>query len=204
MKKVALFVLVITVIMSLSISVQAETVVKEPTTKLEVSQVTAKVGETISLTASTVKKGSVYVDYWVGANPEKTIKDDVTERYISTAKFTAQEPGQYTITYRIEMQAGKSDVFFEGFASQIIEVVDEVTVAGIEIRDVVFTDVIGPDGTIVGCNILGNLCILWSNGTVDVYGTVCSYMGADETEKTVSGIVTVEGQQYPYTVVITR
>lgn len=100
------------------------------------TEMTVVVGEEVTITATTEKKGSRFEDLWTGAEKEEetVLKDGY---YISTALFNATEPGQYEIMYSITMRAGNSHVTFEGESTLIITVVapEEKKVVDFEIED---------------------------------------------------------------------
>jgi len=95
---------------------------KSASVALSPATATLTVGQTLDLTATTLKQGSAYSDGWSGAAKLGTgLSAD--GYYVSTARFTAAAPGTYTVTYAITMTAGRSDVAWQGQASATITVV---------------------------------------------------------------------------------
>lgn len=173
-------------------------------TELSTPAVTIKAGESVILTAVSLKHGSAYEDMWSGASALGTVLDEESESYISSAVFTAGEPGIYTVTYDIQMKAGKSDVLFAGNASKTIEVTGSAVVTGAEIRGLVVTPIKNSQGDIVSYLACGYTYILYSDGTSKEYGFISFYFGVNETEKDISVTVYEDGKYYTYTVRVSR
>jgi hypothetical protein len=95
---------------------------KTATVSMSPTSATLTVGQTLDLAATTLKQGSGYSDQWTGAAKLGTALN-ADGYYVSTARFTAAAPGTYTVTYRIAMTAGRSDVSWQGSASATITVV---------------------------------------------------------------------------------
>jgi PBP1b-binding outer membrane lipoprotein LpoB len=101
-------------------------------TTLTADRMTVAVGETVTLTAATLKHGSGYTVEWKVNQEEYAVNSQSTSlnkegSYVSTAKFEADKAGTYTISYGIVMNAGKSGVTFVGEDSITIKVVDETS-----------------------------------------------------------------------------
>jgi uncharacterized protein YjdB len=95
---------------------------KTASVALSPATATLTVGQTLDLTATTLKQGSAYSDGWSGAAKLGTVLN-ADGYYVSTARFTAAAPGTYLVTYHITMTAGRSDVAWQGQASATITVV---------------------------------------------------------------------------------
>ncbi len=133
------------------------------------------VGDTVQLRANTIKHGSDYTDNWVDATKVSTAFDSVYGEYISTAIYTAESPGTYTITYSINMSSGANTSKFSGSNSITIEVVDPVTVIGAELRNIKSATLINSDGSIRGYVGSGEVYALYSNGTSKNTGITITY-----------------------------
>ncbi len=162
-------------------------------------------GETILLTAITPRHGSSAADTWIGATAKDIYYDEQTQSYISTAEFTAETPGEYTIIYNIVMNAGKSGNMFTGTATKTIKVTNSaVTLTGAAISNVSIIPVIRPDGSISGYSASGSLYALWSDDTSTLYGSIFFFFGPDEFEKNVTVTLYVDGKTYKYNVLVSR
>lgn len=90
-----------------------------------------QVGQTLEVTATTLKHGSAYTDSWAGATKASTeLSSD--GYYVSKATFTAGSPGTHNVTYKITMVAGKSDVSWEGTGTTTITVRDTAPLKNVE------------------------------------------------------------------------
>lgn len=206
MKRLIALLTAITFILALPLTVIADTAAteKEVDVALASDFEIVKAGETINFSAVTVKHGSDYLDEWQGAEMVSTYFDDLTDNYVSEAIFKADKPGVYTIAYAITMQAGKSDTVFLGKAEKTIEVIPSKEIIGAEIRNLVVTEMLRPDGSISGYLAQGSIFAIWSDGTEAAKGTVFFVFGKDETSKNVSVSFSEEGHVYEYTVTVQR
>lgn len=168
------------------------------------SAVKVNTGESVTLSAIVPKQGSSYTDSWLLAEKEQTIINVESDSYVSTAVFTAQEPGIYTIEYNIAMDAGKSGVIFSGKGSVTIEVTGVKTVVGAAIRDLVIKPVYDSDGRLTSYLAVGNKCIVWSNGDIEIIGTIGFFFGLNETSKTIEVTFKVSDVNYKYDVAVSR
>lgn len=139
---------------------------------LDASSTTIKVGQVVTLTATTDKQGDDYVDSWDEAEKIGTIHDTEAGTYVSTAKFTGITPGTYTITYEITMSSGKSDVTFNGIKSVEITVVQDSKITGAAIKNVNVTPKYNSKGHLTGYAAEGDLYALWADGSKTYYGKV--------------------------------
>ncbi len=89
---------------------------------IDVSMTVDGDGNTLTLTATTEKHGSALVDNWTGAEKLDTqLSED--GYYVSRATFEVPlEPGDYTVSYRIIMAAGKSDITWDGTGEVVITI----------------------------------------------------------------------------------
>lgn len=204
MKRILSVILAAVVLFYLSAGVSAEERAKETDVNLSTAVETVNVGETVTLTAETLKHGSSYTDEWSGAQKTDTVLDEESGCYVSTAIFTAEEPGIYTVSYTIQMQAGKSMVLFSATASKTIEVTGEKTVKGVEIKNLTVNPVRNTAGDVVSYLAVGNIYILWSDGTSTLYGTTSFFFGPDQYSKEVTVKVYVDGDCYSFTVDVSR
>lgn len=204
MKKVFAIIITMVIVLGASIGTMAESLPKYCEVILSTSAEIVNVGETVELNALTLKRGSSYTVEWNGAEDTGTVLDKDTGNYVSTAIFKADKPGIYTVTYKIQMNTGNTNTFFEGTAFTTIEVRNPVTVVGADIRDLVIKPLLKPEGTVSGYLVQGNTYIVWSNNTSTLYGTVSFFMGTYEISKDIYVMFNVEGKQYTYNVTVTR
>ncbi|WHH61078.1 hypothetical protein [Petroclostridium sp. X23] len=205
MKKILATLVIIMAMLNLSTSVMAGTLFKEVEVTLSPADTVIEVGETMVLTASTQKKGSSYFDGWEGAVEGDTILDNATGNYISSAVFTAVQPGTYTITYSIGMDAGNNTDKFIGTATQVVTVADTAPViTGVEVRNLTVDEVRDANDRIIGYNVFGKAYILWSDSTEVEYAVIYLYFNADEVSKDIDITVDADGQSYTYTVTVVR
>lgn len=168
---------------------------KAASTSLSASAQEIKVGETVTLAASTLKQGSDYSDSWFGATREGTYLDGAIESYVSTATFTGQVPGTYTIWYEITMSAGKSGVTFVGTASIEITVVQPAVIVGATIKNVSVTPTYNNgNGNLNGYNAIGDVYAVWSDDTETYYGKVNFHFSDNQTIRNLG--VTINGVEY--------
>ncbi len=203
MKRFYIFLFVFVLILSNTIAVQASPSPKISQSNLYVSAEQVKVGETITLTAKTLKKGSNYTEEWDGALLSKSYLDESTGNYISEATFTPNQTGTYTITYTAKMYAGKSKTEFISNASITVAVISDVKeVIGLEVRDITANPNIAADGTIKGYYVLGKLYVLMNDNTSISYGTVGYYFLPNEEFREVNITVNINDMKYTFPVTI--
>lgn len=191
MKK--LFVVVLTVVMLFSISLNTLAVSCPKSVEVNISApVKVQSGEIVTLTAVTLKRGSDYRDQWIGATKVSTV---LTEDgyYISTAQFTAKEAA--SVQYNIIMEAGNGKCF-EGQAQTTVEVDNPVSVVGALVKNVT------PVPSITGF-YTGDIYVIFSDGTMTLSGTTYFAMGENETSKNLDVVVMVDGVQYEFVVEVT-
>ncbi|WP_312832617.1 hypothetical protein [Sedimentibacter saalensis] len=172
MKKVISIILVFVFLLAMQTIAIAAPAPKTVDVLLDASSTTIKVGQVVTLTATTDKQGSSYIDSWDEAEKIDTIHDTETETYVSTAKFTGITPGTYTITYEITMSSGKSDVTFNGVKSVEITVVQDSKIKGAAIYNVKVIPTYNPNGHLTGYDAEGDLYAVWDNGDETYYGKV--------------------------------
>lgn len=218
MKRIAILIISFSIILMNFTSVSAASAkkVKVAVSMMEITdqkQVEAKLsevpetinqGETLVLSAATLKQGSDYIDEWGEAVKDSTTFDAVTGTYISKAVFKADKPGTYTISYYINMSAGGSTTAFYGKVEKTITVVNPVTVVGAEIRDLVINPVYGADGSVLLYMASGNVYAIWSNQTATPCSSTFFSFGPGETVKNVNVAFKIDGIQYNYTVAVSR
>lgn len=204
MKKYSVCLLLIFLLSWFPVVVSAEEGKCSVDVKITSDTTNIKVGESIILTATSIKQGSSYQVNWDGAEDQGTILNTVSGEYVSVAVFSADKPGTYKVEYSIVMQAGNSGTYFKGKVVETINVYEEdKKVIGAEIRDLTITPVIGTDG-ITAYSALGTTYVLWSDNTSDPYGTVYFYFQENEYSKTVDVTFNMERQVYTYSVLVTR
>lgn len=94
-------------------------------TTISASKLEINTNEEVTLTATTIKHGQFSLDAWTSAIKfGETVLNGSGDSYLSYAKFKSPTPGTYTISYKIEMDAGKNDGKFVGEASITIKVVE--------------------------------------------------------------------------------
>lgn len=168
-----------------------------------VSEDQVKVGETITLTAETLKQGLGYIEEWDGAMVSKSYLDESTGNYVSVAKFTPNQAGTYTITYTVKMYTGNNKVKFISSASKTVEVISDVKeVIGLEVRNVNAYPYTSADGTLKGYSVLGELYVLWNDNTSTSDGTVGYFFLPSEKSREVSITVTINSKEYTFPVTI--
>ena len=204
MRKIFTTLIITLLLLSFPVAVLAETLSKEA--EVSISNITdiINVGETIELSAVTVKQGSYYEDKWNGATAVDTVFNEDTDEYISKAVFYADKPGTYVINYEIKMSAGNSSRSFTGTVEKTIKVINCMTVQGADIRNIVFNEVTDTDGNISGYSVNGITYILWRDGSATPYGSISFFMRADEISRDVRVSFTVDGVNYLYVVTIDR
>lgn len=203
MKKFLTFIAVFILILSNVGEVQARTLPQAIQSNLSIPVAQVKVGETITLTAKTLKKGSGYIEQWDGAQLSKTYLDESMGNYVSEAQFTPNQAGTYTITYTVQMYTGNNELKFISSASKTIEVISDVKeVIGLEVINVNAYPNTNADGSIRGYSVLGELNVLWSDNTSTPYGTVAYFFLPNEKSRVVNPTVNINSQEYSFPVTI--
>ncbi|MCX7920617.1 MAG: hypothetical protein N3B21_01125 [Clostridia bacterium] len=201
MKKLIEIVLAIIIFVGAPSTVMAASWSREAEISLTAKTLKINVGETLKLTAVTQKHSSTYTDGWNGAQKLSTLYDNSCDSYISTAEFLAKEPGVYTITYYIYMKAGSGKLQSSGIATQTIEVISPVTPVSAEVRDLsIINRLVRPDGNMAGYFAIGNVYVIWSDGSATLDSSTCIFFRPEEMSKSVEVSVSIEGKQYTYTV----
>lgn len=193
MKKAYFFILVVVLLFGMSVNAFASSPPKNVEVSITSSLSAVRVGETVTLTAVTLKHGSEYKDEWVGATKVSTV---LTEDgyYVSTARITVQD--DVLVQYNIIMNAG-NNVSFAGATSISVEADQPVDIVGAEIKNV--TPVPGITGFYTGY-----LFIIFSDGTLAEYGSIYFGLGETQTSKTLYIPVSVSGLQYDFAVEVSR
>lgn len=204
MKKIMFAITVLALMMSLPAATWAGSGPKEAEVTLSDVPSSLNVGETIEITATSVKQGSGYTDGWVNAAPVSSGFDPETGTYLSKAAFTAEKPGVYQIRYWIRMTAGNSNTAFEREVERTIEVTGQTTVVGAAVRNLSTSPVYRQDGSISAYSAAGRIYILWSDGSATPGGAVYFYFGSDEISKTIRVSFYQNGNTYIYPVTVTR
>lgn len=189
MKKLAILVIIMTLLVGSATIVSAADEPKTVTVTLSETPPVVNVGETVVLKAVTGKHGSSYSDIWSNANGVQTIYDEETVTYMSEALFKADKPGIYTISYEIAMDAGKSDTTFIGRVERTIEVTGTpVTLVGAEIRNLsALTPLFWLDGSLRAYQASGDIYSLWSDNTaVSCNSSVSFYFGVNSSSTNVT------------------
>ena len=221
-------------ILVLSLGTQSFAQITEPKTAdvvLTVTQVVdldaLKIGQTIPLKVSTLKKGSDNSIAWKvdGLNTDGTtfavsaanyaITGDAvgqvvplynettmtTEDFVvAKGSFTGYAAGTYQITATITLIAGKSDVSWVGSDSTTVTVVDPVKLTGFTAKNFLSTAVWNKTHTnIKGYDVSYDLYKVFSDGTQTLYQTgLVDAMGAGQKLDTLK--IEFEGVYYSYTV----
>lgn len=206
MKKLAILVIIMILLVGSATIVSAADEPKTVTVTLSETPSVVKVGETVVLNAVTGKHGSSYSDFWSNANGVQTIFDEETGTYMAEALFQADKPGIYTIGYEIAMDAGKGDTTFIGKVERTIEVIGTtVTLTGADIRDLVVTPLLRSDGSISAYKASGNIYSLWSDGSAVLCNSiVCFFFGVNETSKNVTVTIYDKGINHTYVITVNK
>jgi len=170
---------------------------------LAASSVIVKAGEAVQLTAVTVKQGSAFTDNWTGAAKSSTVISE-NGTCVSSAEFMASAPGTHVVTYDIVMDAGSSGVNFEGTGSITITVVEPITVQTVEVRNITSVPKTDLLGNISGYSAIGDIYLIWSDGTATNYGKLFFNFSATQVTRSLCVTVYADGQAYSYTVWVTR
>lgn len=206
MKKITIFITILSILLInfTCISASAASEQKNIEAILSNTPDIVKVGETVILTATTEKHGSSYNDSWSNAVKSFTILDTETDTYISKAVFIAEKPGIYNISYSINMFPGKSNVDFISKVEKTIEVIDPVTIAGADIRNLVIEPVYKADGSISAYTAFGTVYVLWSNQTTTPYSSIFFGFDPNETMKNINVTIPYNGVEYNYVITVKR
>ncbi len=199
MKKILAVIVSFVFIFIVAKPVMAAPLPKEAKMSLETSALQVRVGETVTLTATTLKEGSSYIDSWDGAVKVSTILNN-EGNYISSATFSATAPGAYTITYNIKMTAGRSGVTFEGNKTVTITVVNPAVIVGAKVDNVLAIPVTNPKGNITGYDATGDLYAVYSDNTEEYIDTISFHFSSTQTTRNIS----VEIEEVTYVVSVTR
>ena len=200
MKKLAILFIVLTMIVGSTTIVSAASAPKTVTAVLSDTPSTVLPGEAVSLEAICSRKGSSYSAVWSNAIEGQTVFSEETGCYTSQAVFQEDEPGIYTISYEITMYAGNSDTAFICKVERTIEVISNVTLTGIDIRNLTVIPVYKTDGSIAYYDASGKIYSLWSDGTEVLYGSIYFCFGANETSKNLNVTIYNNNIQYAYIV----
>lgn len=204
MKKAITVLTVISILLFNSTSISAASGPKDVEVILSNVPEVVNVGKTVTLTVTTEKHGSAYKDNWSAAVKSVTTLDTITGKYISKGEFFAEKPGVYNISYNIDMLAGKSNVVFRGKVEKTIKVINPVTIAGAEIRDLEIKPVYKADGSISAYSAYGVVYSLWSDQTATPYSSVFFLFSPSETVKDVNVNIIHDGVQYKYVITVKR
>jgi len=187
MKKLLVVVLTLLMLVGIPAGSFAEPSAKDAGVSLISSAATVKPGETVTLTAVTLKQGSAYTDEWIGATKITTV---LTEDgyYVSTAEISPEVT--VTVQYKITMTAGNCGTSFIGQAETVISATKPAEVVGIEVKN------IRPEPEIPGF-YKGDVYVVFSDGNLNEYGVV--YFGLREGQITKVFYVSVNGTRYTYT-----
>jgi hypothetical protein len=190
MKKLFIIVLTLFLMIGITGNLAAQPLPKAADVSLTSSVETANLGETVTLTAITMKKGSDYTDEWIGATKVGTVLNH-DGYYVSTAEFKADVT--VNVQYRIIMTAGKSKVSFTGQSETTVVVSKPApaVVVGIEVKN------IRPDPQLAG-EYLADIYAVLSDGTLRPEGSMFFSIPSGQTSKTL--YLTVEGKRYTYIV----
>jgi hypothetical protein len=172
---------------------------KPANVSLSASNDTILVGETATLTATTLKQGSSFTDSWDGAVKDSTILDDSLESYVSTATFSSSVPGAYTITYDIIMKAGKSNVTFVGTEGTTITVIAPKELIGATIKNLSATPRYNPQQKLIGYDAIGEVYAVYNNGDEDFYDAINFNFSPNQSERNID--VAVDRQAFTVHVV---
>lgn len=104
--------------------------VHDATVTMNASKLEVALGEKVTITATTKKQGSSFTDNWTTATQVGKTSLDSEGNYVSTAEFSSNTSGQYTVTYKIEMDAGNNTDKFVGEKSVTITVLGEQPTEG--------------------------------------------------------------------------
>jgi hypothetical protein len=202
MKKLMIFLVAFTFILSNGLYVRGSEL-KFTQSNLLASADQVKVGQTVNLTAKTLKQGSGYIEEWNGAQLSKSYFDESTDYYVSESIFTPNQPGTYTITYTVRMYTGNSEVKFISSISKTVEVISDVKeVIGLEVRNVNAYPNTSTDGTLRGYSVLGELFVLWNDNTSTSNETVAYFFLPNEQSRLVNMSVSINNKEYTFPVMI--
>lgn len=196
MKRILSFITTLLFMLILPITVMAAPAPKIATVSLSASNDTILVGETATLTATTLKQGSSFTDNWTGAIKDNTILDESLGNYVSTSTFSSSVPGTYTITYDITMNSGNSNVNFVGTNSITITVLAPKKLVGATIKNISSTPVYKnkDKNNIVRYDATGDIYAIYENGEEVFYDTFEFKFNQNHKERNID--VTVDGQTF--------
>jgi hypothetical protein len=201
MKKILSIISLFVLTLSMSTIVLAAPAPKTAIVSLSTTSTTIEVGQTATLTASSLKQGSSYTDSWNGAVKNNTILDEATGNYVSTATFSASKPGTYTVTYAVTMGAGKSGVTFIGTQSTTITVISPAKIVGVVVKNVSTTpnyNESDKNPNLTGYDATGDVYAVWSNGSETPYGTTTFKFSPNQVSRNID--VEVGGTTYTVSV----
>lgn len=204
MKKLVLLFIVLTMVIGSTTFVYAESEPKTIDVVLSDTPSAVEPGEAVTIEAVCKRNGSSYDVVWGNAVEVKTVYSEETGCYTSEAIFQADNPGIYTISYEITMNAGNSSTTFSGRVERTIEVIGSLTLKGAEIRELTVTPAYQNDGSIAYYNAAGKIYTLWSDGTSVLYGSIYFCFGANETSKNINVRILEDDNQYIYAVTVNR
>ncbi len=203
MKKQIMFVLIL-VIMLTPVAAYASMAEKAVPVELSVVPDEINLGECITITATVEKHGSSFRDNWTNAQKVSTEYDEIAGQYLSTAEFSPTEAGTYEITYRIDMEAGKSGVIFTDTLKKIVIVTDTKTVIGAEIKNLTSTPIMS-GGVITHYMVTGQAYAIWSDGTeTDLNQSVFLFFSPNEFQRQVRIGFSLEGKAYEFIATASR
>lgn len=202
MKRIISFITTLLFMLILPITVMAAPAPKISTVSLSASNDTILVGETATITATTLKQGSSFTDNWTGAIKDSTILDESLGSYVSTSTFSSSVPGTYTITYDITMKAGKSNVSFVGTKSITITVIAPKELIGAAIKNVYAIPRYNTQHKLIGYDATGEVYAVYDNGEESLYDTIDFNFSPNQSERNIE--VTVDGQTFTVHVVKPR
>lgn len=194
MKRILSFITTLLFMFMIPFTVLAAPAPKPANVSLSASNDTILVGETATLTATTLKQGSSFTDSWDGAVKDSTILDDSLESYVSTATFSSSVPGTYTITYDITMNSGNSDVNFLRTNSITITVLQPKELVGATIKNISSTPVYKNKNNIVRYDATGDIYAVYDNGEEIFYATFEFKFNQNHKERNID--ITIDGQTF--------
>lgn len=196
MKRILSFITTLLFMFMIPFTVLAAPAPKTATVSLSASNDTILVGQTATLTATTLKQGSSFTDSWDGAVKHSTILEDSLKSYVSTATFSSSVPGTYTITYDITMNSGNSDVNFLGTNSITITVLQPKELVGATIKNISSTPVYKNKNknNIVRYDATGDIYAVYDNGEEIFYDTFEFKFNQNHKERNID--VTIDGQTF--------
>lgn len=232
MKKILSLVMSAVMALGFSVTAMAATEVtseaKQADVTLEITRLVEVIteGETVDLTATTLKKGSEYNVEWsvcgvdvsgqslsVPAEnyaleegitelqllPVEESSEELDNFYVSNAKFTGNKAGTYVIIASVTMTAGKSHVSWTGSDSQTQEVKAAKVVSDLVAKTTKSEAEKNKQGNITGYNVTYDVYIQYEDGTEEVLTSGATYsLAASGKSKNVD--IEYEGVTYTVTV----